>query len=140
MTRKNKKMPIDFTPDEHLADQVSRHISGKELTCADAFKLSTTLGISEKELGRYADHLAISLKKCQIGLFGQGPGKRKLVEKQAHLDNNLESAVLKAANENAISCESVFEISAALNISKVDVGCACETLGIKIRQCRFGAF
>jgi hypothetical protein len=142
MSRKNKKLPADFTPDEALASRILQSIPEKAITCADAFALAGELNLTKKDLGLYADYLAIDLRKCQIGLFGNGTGtgKKKLIETLDRLDPALEAAVKESARDNIISCAAVFDIAARLNMDKVAVGSTCQTLGIKIKGCRFGAF
>ena len=129
-----------FTVDEEKAEMFRLKIKGQEISCVEAFRTAAELGFSEKEVGGYANHFHIHLVKCQIGLFGYAPPDKKLIRKKESVDSDLESAVRKHLQGDSLSCENVFHIAEALNISKVEVGCACETLGIKIRNCRFGAF
>ncbi len=140
MARKNKRTPADFLPDEAVKDRFLSSIHEGRLGCAEAFALSNKLGLSEAEIGLYADACDVRLEKCQIGLFGYGPGKKRLVKKVDTVAPELAEALNHEVTENVISCKAVFDIAHALGIGKTDVGDACETLGIKIKGCRFGAF
>lgn len=140
MALKNKKIPDDFSPDESIRKRFIQHVSSGKLACAEAFRLAREFNLPESEIGHYANLCDVHLEKCQIGLFGYGPCKKRLVEKQDHVDPDLVSAVKEKTTDGIIFCAAVFSISELLNIGKIDVGSACETLGIKVKKCRFGAF
>ncbi|GAB6097406.1 hypothetical protein JCM14469_36600 [Desulfatiferula olefinivorans] len=140
MSRLTKIRPADFRPDETLCTLLTKRLPDGEMPCATGFALARELGITTQELGHYADHLNLRLVRCQIGLFGQGKGKAKLIHTLDRVDRALREAVDAASGDGVITCEQVFEIARTLKLSQVAVGSACETLGIKIRQCRFGAF
>lgn len=140
MARRNKKPPVDFSPDEAVKERFLHHIHDNRLPCAEAFALSEKLALSEATLGHYADACNVRLEKCQIGLFGYGPGKKRLVEKKDAVPDNLAQALTRQTTDGVVTCASVFDIAQGLGIGKIDVGNACETLGIKIKGCRFGAF
>ncbi|MBU1171670.1 MAG: hypothetical protein KKD44_19120 [Proteobacteria bacterium] len=139
MSRFKNKLPMDFIPDKTICIQIRTRLNSGKLPCATAFRLAEELGINENELGYYADHLDIRLEKCQIGLFGHDKNT-KLIKHLDVLDNALEQAVLTAATNGVIRCEQVFDMAKRFGLSLVMVGSACETLGIKIKHCRFGAF
>lgn len=134
-----KKKPDEFTPDENLCTLITARLPQGEMTCATAFALADELGISTSDLGYYADHLRIRLVKCQIGLFGYGKGK-KLISALDTVDDTLKTAIQSKTNQGVIHCEQVFDVAKTLVVSKVTIGNACETMGIKIKHCRFGAF
>jgi hypothetical protein len=140
MSRLTKIRPADFRPDETLCTLLTKRLPDGEMPCATGFALARELGITTQELGHYADHLNLRLVKCQIGLFGQGKGGKKLIQTLDRVDEALREAIVAAGNDSVMTCEQVFDIARTHKCSQVAVGSACETLGIKIRQCRFGAF
>lgn len=140
MALKNKKIPDDFSPDESIRERFIQHVSDGKLACTEAFRLAREFNLPESEIGHYANLCDVHLEKCQIGLFGYGPGKKRLVKKQDHVDPILVAAVKEKTTDGIIFCAAVFSISESLNCGKIDVGNACETLGIKIKRCRFSAF
>jgi hypothetical protein len=140
MTRRNKILPDDFSPSDAIRQRFVQHVADGKLACSEAFRLSGELGLPESEIGNYADLCGVRLVKCQIGLFGYGPEKKRLVETRDLLDPDLASAVRSLSNGGVILCVEVFGLAESFKISKVDVGCACETLGIRVKGCRFGAF
>jgi hypothetical protein len=140
MSRNNKKLPEDFTADESIRARFMERVPDGTLPCAKAFALAEELGLPESMIGLYADFCGVPLVKCQIGLFGYGPGKKRLVEKLDSLDQRLAETVKAAAKDGVILCADVFRIAGSMNTGKTDVGNACETLSIKVKGCRFGAF
>lgn len=139
MARENKKIPEDFIPDPILSEQVKIRFSTGDMPCASAFKASDELNISTRTLGLYADVLDIRLSTCQIGLFGHGKGV-KLIKTLDRVDSALEKDIRERTTDGVIACKDVFDLARAHKTSKVDVGSACQTLGIKVKHCRFGAF
>lgn len=140
MTRRNKTLPDDFSPDETLRERFVQHTPDGQLSCVLAFRLAREFNVTEADIGHYADLCGVHLVQCQIGLFGCGPGKKRRVEKRENLDPGLVKAVEEAVKDAVILCADVFRIADGLKAGKVDVGCVCETLGFKIKGCRFGAF
>ena len=140
MTRRNKTLPDDFSPDETLRERFVQQTPDGQLSCALAFRLAREFHVSEADIGHYADLCGVHLVQCQIGLFGYGPGKKRRVEKLDNPDPKFVKAVEEAVNGGVIGCADVFRIAEAFKAGKVDVGCVCETLGVKIKGCRFGAF
>jgi hypothetical protein len=110
-----------------------------ELSCAVAFDIVAKLKISPAAVGECLDHLKIKLVKCQLGLFGYQPGKRR-VTPASEVMAGLKSAIEAALANGRLPCASAWEIADNLGIAKMDVSNACEALGIKIKPCQLGAF
>lgn len=134
---KNKN--IDFLPDASISEKIKKISENNQIACSSAFKLSEELSLTKEEVGQYADYLEIRLVKCQIGLFGHGPGT-KLLKKLEFVDPGIETLVREHMENSILTCKNVFRIASELNISRIHVGSVCETLGIKVKQCRLGAF
>lgn len=139
MSRLDKKMPADFIPDDGVSEQFKQRFNKGEMPCASAFKASLEWNLPTGTVGLYADLHKVPITQCQIGLFGHGKGI-KLIETLDQIDPEIEAAVREKTKENIISCEDVFFIAKEKKVSKVDVGSVCQTLHIKIKNCRFGAF
>lgn len=139
MSRFSKKIPEGFSPDDTLCERITSQVKDNQMACASAFALARELQIPESIVGYHLNHLDIPLVKCQIGLFGHSKGA-KLIKTLDYVDSRLEAGIRDLVSGGVLSCEMVFRLSGELGISKVDVGSACETLGIKIKHCRFGAF
>lgn len=139
MGLKNKRSPVELTPDETIAEKIKEKTENGYLSCAAAFKLVDRLGLSSREIGLYADALDLRLTKCRIGLFGHGKGV-KLVKKLESVDDVLESRVKECMSNERVNCKDVLKIADEFKISPVKVGSVCQTKGIKIKNCCLGAF
>jgi len=132
----------NFSPknvNKKLLETIQQNLHSEKLPCAVAYDISQKLSISMKEIGQTVDATGIKLNKCQIGLFGYGPVKKK-VSKLEKIDQILKQKILSSQNDNIISCKTIWDISNELKLNKLHVSCACETLGIKIKHCQLGAF
>jgi hypothetical protein len=110
-----------------------------ELPCVVAFDIVDKLKISPAAVGECADRLKIKIVKCQLGLFGYQPEKRR-VTPAAEVAARLKSAIEAAMVNGRLPCVSSWGIADNMGIAKMDVSNACEALGIKIKPCQLGAF
>lgn len=109
------------------------------LSCRKAFSLADELRVPQLAIGKTADALGIKLIKCQMGLFGQRQGE-KVITLQPSLSRELQEKIEKSLVHGRLSCKNAWEIAAFFNMSKMEIGTACETLKIRISQCQLGAF
>ncbi len=134
-----KKHSDEKKIDPAIADAIEEKASDKKITCAAAFKIADTCGATPGEIGFTADMLEIRIIKCQMGIFGYVPEK-KVVKPMENVPDELESAIRGKLTCGRLTCASAWEVAKALNIPKMHVSSACETLGIKIKPCQLGAF
>ncbi|MBW1897639.1 MAG: hypothetical protein JRI61_01120 [Deltaproteobacteria bacterium] len=126
-------------PNPELKKVLLEKAGENELPCAVAFKISKDQSVSMDEIGMYADFLKIRLTKCQLGLFGYKPEK-KIVKTVTTISKSLEEKIKSTAHDGKISCKAAWQIASDLDINKLEVGNACETMSIKIGPCQLGAF
>jgi len=126
-------------PNPELKKILLEKTKENELPCAVAFKISKDHGIPMDQIGIAADFLKIRLTKCQLGLFGYKPEK-KIIKTTAMISKSLEGKIKVAISDGKISCKVAWQIASDLDINKLEIGNACETLSIKIRSCQLGAF
>ena len=110
-----------------------------EISCAVVFQISEELNITPAEVGKAVDLLNVRLVKCQLGLFGYGPGQ-KAVKPKSPENKELEKAIRAAVVETRLACRDAWRIAEQFNIPKMAVSNVCEALGIKIKPCQLGAF
>ncbi len=105
-------------------------------------EISKDLKVSIGEVGLTADLLEIKIKQCQLGLFGWGdkPGHGKDIQADASVSVEIKSAVEKAAVNGTVTCLGLWTIADQLGVKRKQVSTACDTLGIKIRECQLGTF
>lgn len=129
---------------QSLTEAIRQHVDAEGmLSCAAAFRIAEALGVEPSAVGQAADALGVRLGRCQLGLFGYGPkaeGRHKVVQPTATVAAGLAQAIHDGLVQGRLPCATAWEIAAALNIPKMDVAAAAETLGIKIARCQLGAF
>ncbi|MBI9076280.1 MAG: hypothetical protein JEZ02_12800 [Desulfatibacillum sp.] len=135
---KDKHAP-DSRVDPELEQALKRVSVKGALPCAVAYALSRESEYSMGDLGRASDLLGMRLAKCQMGLFGYQPNK-KIVKPATIVAPELETAIKGQVKDGRIPCIACWNIAKDLEISKMSVSAACETLGIKIKPCQLGAF
>ena len=126
-------------PNPAVAKAVTEAADSGQISCAQVFKITSETGVSPAEAGRTVDLLKIKLAKCQLGLFGYTP-ERVIVKPADKVSPELESAIRGRLADERLPCAQAWQIAEGLNLKKMDVSCAAEALGIKIRPCQLGAF
>jgi len=122
-----------------LDKEIYQRVTDNELSCVAAFEIAGKLNIPESDIGAAADRLSLKLVNCQLGLFGYKPDK-KIVKAGETVSAELKAAISNSLQDGRLSCVKAWAIAAQLNIQRISVSCACETLGIKIKECQLGAF
>lgn len=134
-----KKHPEGAAPDPRIAAALAPCAQGEGLDCAAAFELVRTASISPQEVGRSADLMEIPVVRCQLGLFGYHPEKR-VVKPLAAVPPELRAAIESNLVDNRLPCTAAFKIAEDLQVAKMKVAAACETLKIRVSHCQLGAF
>ena len=130
--------------DERIADAIRSRLEDGRLPCAPAHEAAEALGVAPIEVGRTADQLRIRLTRCQLGLYGY-PGHAKGWEAAGvaarAVSDGLEEALLAARDERGeISCERLWREAERFSVQGLQAGFLADRLGLKIRECRLGAF
>jgi hypothetical protein len=129
----------DAQPDPVIAERIENNIVDGELACAVAFKIAEELGVSAAEIGQTVDLLDLKLNKCQLGLFGYKPNKKK-VKARAPENPAMAETIKNALEDGKLACRDAWKIAGQYGVPKMAVSSACESLGIKIKPCQLGAF
>ena len=131
-------------PDEKIDTALAEEILEKEkegrITCAAAHMIAKRHGCLPKKVGVNIDLLEKRICKCQLGLYGYGSKKGKVVDASSEVAPDLKKAIGDAMEEGRINCKSAWNVADRLGLAKMDVSNACEALGIKICKCQLGAF
>lgn len=135
----SEKHGANTKADPAVKQKIEEKAKHGEISCAVAFKISEELNIKPAEIGKVVDLLNVRLVKCQLGLFGYGPGT-KAVKPKPPGNKEVEKAIRAALVGNKLACTDAWKIAKGLNLPKMAVSNACEALGIKIKPCQLGAF
>ena len=126
-------------PNPEVAKAVTATEDAGKIACAQVFSIASELGVSPFEAGKTLDLLEIRLVKCQLGLFGYTPDK-SIIKPAERVSPELESAIRSRLENERLPCIGAWQIAEELTLTKLDVSCAAEALGIKIKPCQLGAF
>ena len=133
------KHESDEKPDTSIKNEILNRTKNEKIPCAVAFEISKVLQISPAKVGKTADLMNFKLTKCQLGLFGYQPNK-KIVKPQDSINVDVKDAVIDALVQERLSCKQAWDIASRLQVSKMTVSGACDTMGVKIKDCQLGAF
>ena len=125
--------------DPIITQKITEKAKNSEISCAVAFQIAEELNVTPADIGKGVDLLNVRLIKCQLGLFGYGPGK-KAVKPKSPENQELENAIRVALVDTKLACRDAWDIAQRLSIPKMAVSAACEALDIKIKPCQLGAF
>ena len=122
------------------AESIKQRSSNDKLTCVEAHAISSELGIAPSEVGKTLDLMEIRIIECQLGFFGYEGADRSIVKPAEKVPDQLKDRILKEVEDNRVSCLSLWTVADEMNISKMNVSAACETLKLKVCCCQLGAF
>ncbi len=135
----SKKHGPGEEPNPQVAEAVSEAAEAGRIACARVFAIASRLGVSPAEAGKTVDLLKIKLAGCQLGLFGHPPGK-SILKPAEKVSPELEAVIRDRLAGGRLPCVEAWRIAEELNLRKIEVSCAAEALGIKIKPCQLGAF
>ena len=135
----SEKHGADTEINPAVKQKVEDKSKDNEISCAVAFQIAEEVRTTPIDVGKGIDLLDIRLVKCQLGLFGYGPGK-KAVKPKTPESPDLEEAIRAALAQKKLSCRAAWDIAHRFKVPKMAVSAACEALNIKIKPCQLGAF
>ena len=133
------KHPEGTKVDEAIMQEVEKMMTDGSMACKTAHAIAGNLGVPPAQVGVAIDLHNGRIKACQLGLFGYGKVKA-IAQAGPELAHGLKEALNQAMMNNHLSCAKAWAIAQSENVTRLEVGRACETLGIKINQCQIGAF
>jgi hypothetical protein len=133
-----QKHPDKTEIEETLKKEIIKKSLSDNITCAVAEEISREKNITMQEVGMAIDILNVNITECQLGLFGYSPQK-KIVQKAREVAPMLRDEIINALVNKRLPCIDAWKIAQKLNIPKMKVAAACETLQIKIKPCQLVA-
>jgi len=133
----NKHKDIEIDPD--IEKKLNKNSENGNIPCPVIHAIAKQLSVEPHKIGTQADLHEMRILYCQLGLFGWEP-LGKLIDKTIKISQPLDLEITNAADNNRITCLTIWEIAKKLKIKKLDVASACEKKGIKIKKCQIGAF
>jgi hypothetical protein len=125
--------------EDSLKQEVLQAAKENNVACLAAEEIAGRKAVALGEVGVAFDLLNINIIECQLGLFGYSPQK-KIVQPAKEIASDLKQAINNAMSDGRLPCAAVWAIAKQLNLPRMKVSAACETLKIKIKPCQLGAF
>ena len=139
-SNKDEKSMPDMVVDPRVEAEVLQSAKEGMLACAVCFRLADKWNVSPRAVGHIADLHRIRLVKCQLGLFGIGPGKNKGIVKVDPVPEALARQIQNHLDDGKLPCRAAWKMAAEMNIPKTTISGACEAMEIRIKACQIGAF
>jgi len=115
-------------------------VNGK-LPCTQAFRIADEQQIEPLVVGQNATQLGIRITRCQLGLFGyEDLGNKRIVQEMPDVPAALARAIRSRLVGNKLSCHAAWEIACELDLPRLHVSSAVETLRIRFSSCQLGCF
>jgi hypothetical protein len=134
-----QKHPGQIKVDDVLRQIILQKVTNNNMSCALAEEIARDSQTAMKEVGVALDLLNIGIVECQLGLFGYGPQKR-IVHKAKEVLPSLKDEISNSLISGRLSCAAAWEIARKLNLPRMKVSAACESMQIKVKPCQLGAF
>jgi len=125
--------------DETISKRIDSLADNGNVSCAAAHRTAKEFGLSPSDIGVQIDLMEYRISKCQLGLFGYSPEKKR-IDPEIKISKDLQGQLDKANTLEHISCSKCWEIADKLKIKKLNIGSACEKKDIRIKPCQLGAF
>jgi len=134
-----EKHPKESKIDTDLKQEIIGQAKDNNITCKKAEEIAGKKGKAIAEIGKGIDILNINIIECQLGLFGYGKAS-KIVQPAKEVTPELKQNIEQAIKDGRLPCAAAWEIARKLNIPRMKVCAACESLKIKVKPCQLGAF
>ncbi len=109
------------------------------ISCATAHKIAKDCAVSPAEAGRMIDGEEVQITHCQLGIFKHSvdrPARPTNVELTPELEKTLVAGVIN----RRLPCIAAWSIAESFNLTRPQIGAACDKLGIKINTCQLVTF
>ncbi|MBN1859797.1 hypothetical protein JW848_11435 [Candidatus Bipolaricaulota bacterium] len=112
------------------------------IACAKLFEMAAELGVAPVQFGTAASEMDLRIEHCQLGAFGYDTfGERRLLRALPELPEPVATALAKGVVvDGRLPCVTAWKIAEQFGLPRFVIGCAAETLGLRIGPCQLGCF
>jgi len=108
------------------------------ISCAAAHTIAHTCAVSPEEAGRAIDAAEVRIAHCQLGIFKHSTDRPTAAEPA--LTPELEEYLSSLLVNGRLPCKAAWSVADRFNLNRLQIGTACDRLGIKISACQLGTF
>jgi len=109
------------------------------IACAAAHKIARDCSVTPEETGRALDAEEVQITLCQLGIFKHS-ADRPTKPVNLELTPELKKALTAGLVNGRLPCETAWSVAEHFDLTKRQIGTACDKLGIKINACQLGTF
>jgi len=109
------------------------------ISCAAAHTIAYTCAVSPEKAGRAIDAAEVRIAHCQLGIFKHSTD-RPAAPAEPALPPGLEEYLSTLLVNGRLPCRAAWSVADRFNLSRLQIGAACDRLGIKISDCQLGTF
>ena len=126
---------------KNVEDAIRESLLDGRLPCKRAFDLASERDLSPSDVRQAADDMDARISRCQLGLFGfEDLGDKRLVHALPKVTDSLEKRIREALIEGCLPCAAAWRIAEEEALPRFLIGCACDTLEVRIAPCQLGCF
>jgi hypothetical protein len=122
-----------------VVQAVQNAATSGEISCAAAHKITRDCSVSPAEAGREIDTEEVQITHCQLGIFKHS-ANRSTSSAHMEMTPEIELALTSLMVDKRLTCEAAWSVADRFGLTKLQVGAACDQLGIKIKACQLGTF
>jgi hypothetical protein len=109
------------------------------ISCAATHKIVRDCSVNPEEAGKVIDAEEVQITHCQLGIFKHS-ADRSSSSAQVEMTPEIEIALTSLMVDKRLTCEAAWSVADRFGLTKLQVGAACDQLGIKIKACQLGTF
>ena len=114
---------------------------GGRLPCARAFRIAQANRVAPPQVQEAANGIDARVSRCQLGLFGyEDLGERRAVRKLPEVPESLAAQIQERLVDGKLPCAAAWKLADDEGLPRFLLGCACETLDVRIAPCQLGCF
>lgn len=126
---------------KEVEDAIRESLLDGRLPCKRAFDLASKLDLSPSNVRQAADEVDARISRCQLGLFGfEDLGEKRLVRALPKITESIEDRIRAALIDGCLPCATAWRIAEEEALPRFLIGCACDTLEVRIAPCQLGCF
>jgi len=126
---------------KEVEDAIRESLLDGRLPCERAFDLASKLDLSPSNVRQAADDMDARISRCQLGLFGfEDLGEKRLAHRLPKVPESLEGRIREALIDGRLPCGAAWQIAEEEALPRFLIGCACDTLEVRIAPCQLGCF
>jgi hypothetical protein len=121
-----------------VLEAIRNKASDKTISCAAAHAVAKKCGTSPAEVGKAIDVSEVCIVSCQLGIFKHSSDRP--AQAVPEITPELEQTITSRLTNGRLSCEAAWSIAKDHRLTRLQMGAACDHLGIKINACQLGTF